>query len=212
MSQSPPPSGDLRRTPGQGLTKEQALQRLFEGHWRYMARKPQVHLVTEHDLARHSEGQFPFACVMGCADSRVSPEIIFDQGLGDLFVTRVAGNVLGSGTLASIEYAVQHLGVRLLIVFGHEKCGAVAAALKASDAPGAIGMLLREIAPAVNEARTQPGDLLQNAVENNVRRVAEAVAVRSEMMARMVRDGEVRIVGAVYRIATGDVDIKATIG
>jgi carbonic anhydrase len=212
MASLPPTSNDLSRTPGQGLTKELALQRILEGHWRYLAGQPQQHPVTARDHALHAQGQFPFAAIMGCADSRVSPELIFDQGSGDLFVTRVAGNILESGTLASLEYAVEHLGVRLLIVLGHEQCGAVGAALKASDAPGAIGTLLREIAPAVLEARAQPGDLLQNAVENNVRRAAAAIPVRSEMLARRVQAGEVRIVGAVYRLATGDVDIKTTIG
>jgi carbonic anhydrase len=188
------------------------MERMLQGHWRYLSKQPERHLVTDHDLALHAQGQFPFAAIMGCADSRVSPEIIFDQGLGDLFVTRVAGNILGSGTLASLEYAVEHLGVRLILVLGHEKCGAVGAALKASDAPGAIGMLLREITPAVIEARSQPGDVFQNAVDNNVRRVATAVSVRSELLARKVRDGDIRIVGAVYRLGSGDIDIKTTIG
>ncbi len=188
------------------------MQRILEGHWRYLANNKQKRVVTEEDRALHAQGQFPFAAILGCADSRVSPELIFDQGQGDLFVVRVAGNILGTGELASLEYAVQQLGVRLVVVLGHESCGAVAATTNAGDGPGAIGFLLREIAPAVADARNQTGNLLDNAVKANVKRVVDATALRSEYFNRMISDGQLRVVGAVYRLGSGDVDVVHKIG
>lgn len=111
-----------------------------------------------------------------------------------------------------MEYAVEHLGVRLVIVLGHEKCGAVKAATESSDAHGPIGFLLREITPAVEEARTLPGSLLDNAVSENVRRSAQLLVTRSESIARQVNSGQLRIVGAVYHLSTGDVAIYHTVG
>ena len=102
------PKPDPSRTPGQGLTKEEALHRLLEGHWRYLENRRAHRSITEDDRARHAAGQYPFAVIVGCADSRVSPELIFDQGLGDLFVVRVAGNYIGTGVTASVEYALEY--------------------------------------------------------------------------------------------------------
>ena len=138
--------------------------------------------ITREDHDLHFQGQFPFAAILGCADSRVSPELIFDQDQGDLYVVRVAGTIVGNGELASMEYAVTHLGVRLLLVLGHENCGAVRAAVETADAPGTIGFLLREIAPAVEEARAVGVLLLDNAIIANVRRSARLLASGNEPM------------------------------
>ncbi|MDF3058230.1 MAG: carbonic anhydrase [Rariglobus sp.] len=200
-------SNDPRRTPGQGLTKEEALRRILEGHWRYLENRRTQKDVTPQRLQEHAEGQYPFAAILGCADSRVSPELIFDQDQGDLFVVRVAGNILGAGGLGSIEYAVDQLAVRLILVFGHEQCGAVRAAIDHVTAPGAIGFLLGELAEAVDVARSLPPPLLDRAVEANVRRVTQLLPQRSEVIGRAVAEGRVRIVGAVYRLGSGDVDI-----
>jgi carbonic anhydrase len=207
-----PPPPDTSRIPGQGLTKEQAFQRLLEGHWRYMENQRQHRAVTLEDRSLHVQGQYPFAAMLGCADSRVSPELIFDQGQGDIFVVRVAGNIVGEAELASLEYAVEHLGVRLLVVFGHENCGAVKAALDVHDAPGPMGYLLRQIAPAVAEARTLPGPLLDRAVNCNVKHSVQALMNRSVALNKAVESGLVRIIGVVYRLGTGDIEFQATVG
>lgn len=138
--------------------------------------------------------------------------MIFDQGQGDIFVVRVAGNIVGEAELASLEYAVEHLGVRLLVVFGHENCGAVKAALDVHDAPGPMGYLLRQIAPAVAEARTLPGPLLDRAVNCNVKHSVQALMNRSVALNKAVESGLVRIIGVVYRLGTGDIEFQATVG
>ncbi len=200
-------SNDPRLTPGQGLTKEDALRRMLEGHWRYLENRRSQREVTPQRLQEQADGQYPFAAILGCADSRVSPELIFDQDQGDLFVVRVAGNILDAGGLASLEYAVAHLQVRLIMVFGHEHCGAVKAATQGMSASGAMGFLLSELVEAVEIAKALPPPLLDRAVEANVRRVTQLLPQRSETIGKAVADGRVRIVGAVYRLGSGDVDI-----
>lgn len=209
---APPEVPDRSREPGQGLTKEEAFHRLLEGHWRYLENTRLQRSVTSHDRSLHAQGQYPFAALLGCADSRVAPELIFDQGQGDLFVVRVAGNIIGLSGLASLEYAVQNLGVKLIVVMGHENCGAVKAALDVHDAPGPIGYLLRQIAPAVEEARAAEGPLLDRAVECNVKHTVNAILERSETLKKYVDDGQLRVVGIVYRLSSGDIEFHATVG
>lgn len=209
---SPPDAGTPSREPGQGLTKEQAFQRLLEGHWRYLENQRLHRKVTSEDRDMHTQGQYPFAALLGCADSRVSPELIFDQGEGDIFVVRLAGNIVGEAAVASLEYAVNNLGVKLLVVLGHENCGAVKAALTVQDAPGAMGYLLREIAPAVAEARSLPGPLLDAAVNCNVKHSVKVLLERSPSLQKAVDDGLVRVIGVVFRLSTGDIEFQASIG
>lgn len=198
--------------PGQGLNREQAFRRILDGHWRYLQNERQQIVVTHEDRQRHSEGQYPFAAILGCADSRVSPEVIFDQGQGDLFVIRVAGNVLGDFEQASLEYAVQNLGVRLVLVMGHEQCGAVKAALSGKPLPGSIGRLIEEIRPAVEQAQAQDGDLLNNAIRRNVCHTVDMLLERSESLRVLVEAGEVRVIGLVYDLASGDLQFLSTVG
>ncbi|MCE9562659.1 MAG: carbonic anhydrase [Planctomycetes bacterium] len=205
-------AADRSREPGQGLTKEEAFHRLLEGHWRYLENKRLHRTVTTEDRGFHAQGQYPLAALLGCADSRVSPELIFDQGEGDIFVVRVAGNIVGEAEVASLEYAVANLGVKLLVVLGHENCGAVKAALTMNNAPGALGFLLREIAPAVAEAQALPGSLLHNAVDCNVKHSVHMLLERSDTLRKAVDDGLVRVVGVVYELSTGDIKFHATIG
>lgn len=207
MPQDPSQFPDPRRTPGQGLNKEEALRRILECHWRYLENRRAHREVTAKKLGEHAEGKYPFAAILGCADSRVSPELIFDQDQGDLFVVRVAGNILGSGGLASLEYAVHYLSVRIIVVLGHEQCGAVRAATEMASAEGAMGYLLSELAEPVAVARHLPPPLVDQAVKANVRRVTRLLPARSETIARAVVEGQVRIVGAVYRLDSGDLDI-----
>jgi carbonic anhydrase len=154
------------------------------------------------------------AVIVGCADSRVPPEILFDQGVGDLFVVRAAGNVIsGAGAVVkgSIEYAVAELGVSLVMVLGHTQCGAVKAALKhigAGDAlPGAIQELVNAIKPAVARAKGRPGDALENAVRANVELGVERLQSLEPVLSGPVRRGEVKVVGGVYDLHTGGVTV-----
>jgi carbonic anhydrase len=149
--------------------------------------------------------QHPHAIILSCADSRVAPEIILDQGLGDLFDIRVAGNVASDPELASIEYAALHLHTPVLVVMGHQKCGAVTAAAESGEAEGHLPSLLALIRPAVERARTQPGDLIDNAVRLNVENVVRQVRGSAPVLAALVDRGTLMVVGAVYSLDTGKV-------
>jgi carbonic anhydrase len=153
-------------------------------------------------------GQHPFAIILGCADSRVPPEIIFDQGLGDLFVIRVAGNILDDAILGSIEYAVEELGTALVLVLGHERCGAVAATVKHAEVVGHISTLINAIQPAVDRAKNEPGDLLDNAIRANIELVV--AQLKSSMpVADLVLKNKLTVVGAQYNLKCGSVDLIA---
>ena len=191
-------------------TAQEALDRLKQGNERFVggtARFPTVQKEVLADLAR---GQEPFATILGCSDSRVPPELLFDAGFGELFVVRVAGNVLGSEIQGTLQYAGMHLRTPLFVVLGHEGCGAVEAAIAerfhgASHA-SRISLLLEHIAPALDEVdpRLAPEALLSAAVEGNVRRTVRVVLESPEGRARTA-EGEMRLVGAVYDLATGRV-------
>lgn len=150
-----------------------------------------------------AEGQKPFAVIVGCADSRVPPEVVFDQGLGDVFVVRSAGSVVDDFGLGSIEFAVAKLGARLIVVLGHERCGAVDAARKGGSVPGHLDAVLDAIRPFIAAAPSEPGDPLDNAVRDNVRAVAAKLRSSEPVLAPMVRDGSLRVVGAVYDLDSG---------
>src|SRR5438094_6511853 len=156
--------------------------------------------------AELTKSQHPFAIVLGCADSRVPPEIAFDQGLGDLFVVREAGNVIDDHSLGSIEYAVDHLAVRLIVVLGHQRCGAVKAAKDTiaanGKAPGHIQSLVTAIEPAVEE--TTKGDL-NATIEANVKNVKQALCSSTPILKPKVDSGELKVVGAYYSLDTGTV-------
>ena len=167
------------------------------------------HTHPHESAARQQElikGQSPHAVILACADSRVSPEIVFDQGLGDLFVVRVAGNIATDAEIASIEDAVEHLHVPLVVVMGHQSCGAVGAAIEGGEAPGHLPTLIQAIRPAVDEARKLPGDLSANAVRINVELVVDRLRSSKPLLAHLVHEGKLRIVGAVYALDTGRVE------
>ena len=183
-----------------------ALERLKEGNQRFVNDKPGNPRRSKDRRALVAKAQIPFAVVVGCSDSRVPPEILFDQGLGDLFVIRVAGNVVDDPALGSIEYAVEHLGAHLIVVLGHERCGAVDAACKGGDPGGHIGSLVQAIKPAVENARKKKGNLLEEAVNANVRMVTDQLKGSWPILGPMVREDEIAVVGAVYDLETGAVD------
>jgi len=173
-----------------------------ERHVKGQYKHPDETIARRQELAK---GQSPHAVVLTCADSRVPPEIVFDQGLGDLFVIRVAGNVAPDAEIASIEYAVEHLHTPLVIVMGHQSCGAVGAAIAGGEAPGHLPTLIDAIKPAVDEARKEKGDLSANAVRINVEHVVQQLRTSQPVLAHEVAEGKLRIVGAVYALDTGRV-------
>lgn len=185
------------------------LKRLMDGNARYVAGKS-VH--ANQDRARRTEvakGQKPFAMLLSCADSRVPPEILFDQGLGDLFVVRVAGNIADPHALGSLEYGAQVLGARFLMVLGHEYCGAVDAAVKGGKVGGNIDSIIDTIAPAAARAKadTATTDLLNRAINENVREVIAAINQRSGSLSGMAGKGDLKIVGARYDLDSGEVTV-----
>jgi carbonic anhydrase len=191
-------------------TAQEALDRLKQGNERFVGGAARFPTVQKEVLAELARGQHPFATILGCSDSRVPPELLFDAGFGELFVVRVAGNVLGSEIQGTLQYAGIHLRTPLFVVLGHEGCGAVEAAI-AERFHGAhhasrISLLLEHIAPVLDEVdpTLAPAALLSAAVEANVRRTVRDVLESPEGRARTA-EGEMKLVGAVYDLATGRV-------
>ncbi|MBS1258054.1 MAG: Carbonic anhydrase 2 [Candidatus Scalindua arabica] len=189
------------------LSSENALQKLMEGNKRYVAEKPVYPNQTTVRRAEIAEGQHPFAIIVSCSDSRVPPEIIFDQGLGDLFVIRVAGNTVDNMVMASVEYAAEHLNVQLALVLGHKRCGAVDAAIKSDGSRGSIDNLIKAIKPAVEKAKNQTGDLQDNAVKANVKMVVDQLKSSKPILCELVKDNKLMIIGAFYDLDSGLVDV-----
>ena len=188
-----------------------ALRELLEGNARYVAARMTRPDQTAERRAEVAAAQHPFAVIFGCSDSRVPAEIVFDQGLGDLFVVRVAGPVVDDAVLGSLEFAALELKVPLILVLGHERCGAVTAALAALDQgttpPGHITALVDAITPAVKRAKGRSGDALDNAVRANVELVVEKLRTSRQVLAGQVSSGKLRIVGARYDLEAGRVDV-----
>jgi carbonic anhydrase len=183
------------------MDADAALKRLVEGNARFMsgrvqATEPRDLRMTRRALAEH---QAPFAVILGCSDSRVSPEIIFDQGLGELFDVRTAGHVVDALAIGSIEYAIEHLHCELVLVLGHERCGAVTAAVEGGEQHGDIAAVVEAILPAVYKTQDQRGDPVANAVRANAVYVADKLYDDSEILA------EVTVVAAHYDLDTGRV-------
>ncbi|MFQ3580333.1 MAG: carbonic anhydrase [Chloracidobacterium sp.] len=182
---------------------DMALKVLMEGNGRFAAGKT-IH--PRQDIARIREtakGQKPFAIIVGCSDSRVPNEIVFDQGLGDLFIVRTAGQVSTYSSWGSIEFAEEVLGAKLIFVLGHTKCGAVQAAVQVPEVPGHIVTLINDIKPAAQRVKGQPGDEVQNAIRENVRMQVEKLKGLEPVLAKRVREGKLKVVGGVYDIETG---------
>lgn len=188
------------------MNAERALRRLIYGNERYVRENFAVFNVgVERREELAGEGQFPIAVVVSCSDSRVPPEIVFDQGLGDLFVVRTAGEVVDAIALGSVEYAIEHLGVKLIVVLGHEDCGAVRAAVEDSDEPGYIALIMEAIKPAVEKAKMQHGDLLDNAIKENVDLNINRIKASRLIRTAMLTD-HIKIIGAIYSIYDGYVE------
>lgn len=191
---------------------DEALARLMAGNARYRkgTMKPHDFQTERPALAL---GQNPFAGILGCADSRVAPEYAFDTGRGDLFVCRVAGNFADPNTIASFEFGVAVLSVPLILVLGHTRCGALDSTIKAvkdgATFPGHIPSLIKALRPSVKAVLKEPGDLLVNATKENVRLNVKALKTASPILDKAVKAGTLRVVGGIYDLATGRVEILA---
>jgi len=187
------------------VTADTALAELKAGnehHARHQYHHPHENEARQREL---TSAQHPHAEILSCADSRVPPEIVFDQGLGDLFVVRVAGNVATDTEIGSLEYGAEHLGIPLLVVLGHEKCGAVTAAVNGGPPKGHIAALGDLIKPAVEKTRGLPGDPVANAVRSNVELVVKQLRSSTPLLSELVAHGKLKIVGGVYSLETGKV-------
>lgn len=189
-----------------GLDAEESLKKLMDGNRRFVSETYDRGDIGPGRRAEISKGQRPFAVIVDCSDSRVVPEFIFDQGLGDLFVIRTAGNIVDDIAIGSVEYAVKHLGVRLVLVLGHDDCGAVKATVAGGKAEGHIDAILQAIRPAVAVAMQKPGNLLDNAIAQNVDMVINRLQSAQPILAQALQTGDVRIVGGVYHLKDGSVD------
>jgi carbonic anhydrase len=192
------------------LTPEAALELLRAGNARFQANlKVNRNLLEQANIT--ADGQFPFAVVLSCIDSRTSAELIFDQGLGDIFSIRIAGNVLNDDIVGSMEFACKIAGSRLIVVLGHSGCGAVKGAVDGVEL-GRLTGLLRKIQPAIELAQ-QSGDLprdefVQSVAEKNVEHVVQEIRQRSKVLDAMIADGQVGIVGAMYSVQSGAIQFQ----
>ena len=186
---------------------DEALERLRAGNQHFVAGRRAYPDQTPAHRRELAAGQHPFAAILGCADSRVPPEIILDQGLGNLFAVRVAGNIVDNASLGSLEYAVKHLGVPLIIVLGHSGCGAVQAAMASDVTQGQIATSVAAIQPGVRLAKTGPGEVLDQAVRINVAMAVRQLRAAAPILAPLVEDGSIRILGAHYDLASGVVEV-----
>ncbi len=193
------------------LTPDQALDLLKQGNRDFLADRPFGAPVGNQRRLELAAGQAPFAAYVSCSDSRVPPELLFGRGLGELFIVRNAGNTVDTAAMGSIEFAVAVLGVPLVVVMGHESCGAVKAAIdvveKNASFPGSIGRMIEPIVPAVLASRGRAGDKLEMATRANVSRTVERLRTASEpMLLEPQRQGRLKVVGAYYDLDSGRVD------
>ncbi|MGJ0508625.1 MAG: carbonic anhydrase [Methylocystis sp.] len=203
-SEAPPPR------PENVITPDAALARLMEGNKRY-----QNGIARRHDFVAEREaligGQNPYAGILSCADSRIAPEYAFDSSRGDLFVCRVAGNFVSPENIASFEFAVEVLKTPLVLVLGHDSCGAVKSAISSiadkTTLPGHLPYLVTALAPAVKAVANHSGDELENATKENVRLGVQALKTATPLLSAAVNENRVKVVGGIYRLANGEVEI-----
>ncbi len=192
------------------ITADEALERLLKGNSRYVEGLVKARdFVTERPAL--VSGQNPYAAILSCADSRIAPEYAFDTGRGDIFVCRVAGNFANTESIASLEYGVAVLKIPLILVLGHENCGAVSSTVRSvrdgAKFPGHIPSLVKAIRPAVEVALKEPGDLTKQATRENVRLTVEKLKACGPILSEAVEQGKLKIVGGIYNLETGRVDL-----
>ncbi len=203
------PSGGLRAAPQNAIPPAAALKRLMEGNARYVAGESECKDYSAGRAARE-QVQHPIVAILSCSDSRVAPELVFDQGPGDVFVVRVAGNFVNDDGLASLEYAVEILNVPLILVLGHTNCGAISAAVKVVqervELPGHLPELIKSIEPAVIAAHAQhPSDLVAATIDENVRLNVKRLIDDAPIMSEALAAKKIAVSGGVYELATGKV-------
>ena len=196
--------------PQNALTPAASLERLLKGNARYVDGVSRRH-DFKHEREALAGGQNPYAAILSCADSRIAPEYAFDSGRGDLFVCRVAGNFANTETVASLEYAVAVLGTPLIVVLGHDSCGAVSAAIKSlkdgTTLPGHMPSLVTGIAPAVNAVSQRGGDTLGNAIRRNVIDNVAKLSSATPILSAAVEQGKLKVAGGIYRLGDGKVEM-----
>ena len=196
--------------PQNAISPAAALDRLMKGNARYVDGVARRHDFT-HEREALAGGQNPFASILSCADSRIAPEYAFDSGRGDLFVCRVAGNFANDDTVASLEYGVAVLNSPLILVLGHDSCGAIDATIKSlkdnTTLPGHLPSLVNALAGSVKAVADQPGDKLANAIRQNVRDVTAKLKSATPIISAAAADGKIKIVGGIYRLASGKVEL-----
>jgi carbonic anhydrase len=194
------------------VSSDAALDLLLKGNRRYVEGISRRH-DFKHEREALAAGQNPYAAILSCADSRIAPEYAFDSGRGDLFVCRVAGNFANDDAVASMEYAISVLGVPLILVLGHDACGAVDATIKSikdgTTLPGHLPSLVAALAPAVKAVSQQEGDLLGHAIRQNVIDNVAKLKAATPMLSAAVEANKLRVVGGIYRLKDGKVDVAA---
>jgi len=190
---------------------DEAYSKLFDGNKRFVSGTLSQKDLGDAKRKELAKGQHPFAIVVTCSDSRVAPEIIFDQGLGELFVIRVAGNVVDPVAIGSIEYAAEHLHTPLLVILGHTQCGAVTAAVDSKGNPeGNIGAIIKKILPAVRKAKAKGGskeEIISTAIKENVLNVEKNIRSKSPVLRDLIEKGQLKVVSAIYDISAGSVEV-----
>lgn len=193
-----------------GPSCDEAANKLLKGNKTFCSGDCKPKKITETKRKELTKGQHPFAAVLTCSDSRVSPELLFDQGLGDIFVVRVAGNVVDPISIGSLEYSVEHLHTPLLVILGHQSCGAVKAALEAEgEAEGNIGEILKKIKPAVETAKAagkkDEAGTLDLAVQENIKNVYNEIMEKSPIIKEFVEKGKLKVMVGEYYLDSGKV-------
>lgn len=193
------------------LTADQALEKLKQGNARFVANAEVCAADLSGQRAHVAGSQAPWATIVSCADSRLPPELLFGGlGLGELFVARNAGNLVDTAVLGTVEYGAAMLGAPLLVIMGHQRCGAVSAACevvtRSVSLPGAIGTMIEPILPAALAVKNAPGDFVTNTVRESARRTAAHLTERSAILAGLVKDGKLKIISAYYDLDSGKVD------
>jgi len=199
--------GSAAQPTPKALSPDAALKRLLDGNKRFVQQKrenPNQSLTRLHQVA---QAQHPFTAMLSCSDSRVPSEIIFDQGFGDLFVVRVAGNVVTTEGIGSLEFATAVLGAPLIVVLGHKRCGAVTAAVKGEPLPGRIGTFVEDIKPSIAKVKGSSGDLVDQTVIANVQYQVAILQQTSTILTQLMQSGKLKIVGGRYDLDTGEVTL-----
>ncbi len=189
------------------LNPDAALKRLMDGNQRFMLQLGEHPDQSRARVKEVAQAQHPFATLLSCADSRVPPEILFDEGIGDLFDIRVAGNIVTPEVLGSLEYAVELLGTPLVMVLGHERCGAVTAAVQGQSLPGYIGSFVKAIKPAISKIEGELDDRVDQAVVANVQYQIQKLKQDSTILSQRLLDGKLKIVGGRYDLDTGEITL-----